>query len=96
MIAERMVAEMPFPKSQPAYVRFCTDERDNLWIEDYLTRRDPAAMWFRLSPASRRAVAVRFPPRFEPFAFAGDLVFGVVRDEDDVERVVGFSVRAVQ
>ncbi len=96
VIAERMVAEMPFPRSQPAYVRFRSDERDDLWIEDYLTRRDSAAVWYRLSPPTRRAVAVRFPPRFEPFAFAGGLVFGVLRDDDDVERVVGYSVRGVR
>ncbi len=96
VIAERMVDEMPFPKSQPAYVRFNTDEHDNLWIEDYLTRRDSTAVWYRLSPATRRAVAIRMPPRFEPFAFAEGLVLGVLRDQDDVERVVGFSVRTVR
>lgn len=95
VIAERMVAEMPFPKTQPAFVRFEVDENDRIWIEDYAERREERPLWIRLDPSTGRSVAVRFPARFTPRAFAGQMVYGIWKDPDDVQHVVGYTLRDV-
>lgn len=95
LLAERMVDEMPFPKTQPAFARFEVDERGRFWVADYIERRSPAPLWLRLDSGTGRASAVRFPARFEPRAFAGQMVYGILRDEDDVERVVAYGLRGL-
>lgn len=95
VVAERMVAEMPFPRTQPAYVRFEIDERNRVWIEDYLERRTDTPLWYRMDPTAARADAVRFAPRFTPRAFANGLAYGIWRDQDDVQHVVAYAVDGV-
>lgn len=96
VLAERMLAEMPFPKTQPAYIRFEVDDQSALWIEDYVGRRGDAKLWYRLDAETATAEATRFPVRFSPFAFAHGMVYGVWRDEDDVESVIAYRVRAAR
>lgn len=86
-VAERMAADMPYPKTKPAYRRFERDEVGLLWLEAYPERGETRATWIRLDPRTRRAVAVQLPPRFRALAFTPDLVYGVWRDSDDVEHV---------
>ena len=95
VVAERMVDEMPFPKTQPAFARFEVDERGRIWFEEYVERRTAAPLWLRVDPGSRSSVAVRFPTRFQPRAFASGLVFGILRDGNDVEHVVAYSLQGL-
>jgi len=86
-VAERMVAEMPYPKKKPAFRRFETDGLGRLWIETYPEVSQTESVWIRLDSHRRTATAVAFPRRFRALAFTGHLAFGVWRDPDDVEYV---------
>jgi hypothetical protein len=90
----RMYDEMPYPETMPAYARFEVDERERIWIEEYSSpaARPRRAVWVRVDPQARQAVAVRFPYRFQPMAFARGHVFGIWRDADDVEYVRAYNL----
>jgi hypothetical protein len=94
-VMERMVAEVPFPATKPAYRRFELDGGGRLWLEVYPERGDIESVWIRLDPPTRQTVAVRLPPRFRPMAFTSRLVYGVWRDGDDVEHVQVFALDSV-
>lgn len=91
---EKMFDEMPYPETMPAYQRFEVDEHERLWIEAYApaSARPRRALWVRVDPKSREALLVRFPDRFQPMAFAHGHVFGIWRDEDDVQHVRGYDL----
>ena len=91
-IAERMVAEMPFPRNKPAYRRFEVDAVGRLWMEVYPDPTPKEPTWIRLDPRNLTAVAIVFPARFRALAFGERLVYGVWRDSDDVEHVQLFSL----
>jgi hypothetical protein len=91
-IAERMVREMPYPQSKPAYRRFEVDELGRLWFETYSPTSDSAPLWIRIDPRTRDAEALELPPRFRAFAFGAGSVYGVWRDSDDVEHVQVFRL----
>lgn len=91
-VAERMVRDMPYPQSKPAYRRFEVDELGRLWLEAYSLQSDSGALWIRLDRRASHAVAVQLPPRFRAFAFTANFVYGVWRDSDDVEQVQVFAL----
>ena len=95
-ISERMVAEMPWPKTKPAYRRFETDGAGHLWIESYPDIGTTQSTWIRLDPRARSAVSVLFPDRFRALAFSANQVFGVWRDSDDVEHVRVYALEGIR
>ena len=94
-VMERLAAEVPFPATKPAYRRFETDDAGRIWLDVYPERAEADALWIRLDPRTRRAVAVQFPSRFRPMAFTTRLVYGVWRDSDDVEHVQVFALEGL-
>lgn len=91
-VAERMVAEMPFPASFPAYSRILTDPGDRIWIEEYSTSGAATGAWTVLDPPMGTAWMVSFPPRFTLWSISRRRTCGVARDQDDVESVVCFDL----
>jgi len=91
-LGKRRAAEMPFPRTKPAYVRFESDPSGRLWIEEYEQRSEPQARWIRLDRTARTATAVRMPMRFQPMAFTNGSVIGIWRDEDDVPSVQVYAL----
>lgn len=94
LIVERMIAEMPYPKTKPAFRRFETDGTGRLWIETYPTAQTES-VWIRLDPRRSVATAVEMPPRFRALAFTGQRLYGLWRDDDDVEHVRVYSLDAI-
>jgi len=86
-INERMIAEMPWPGTMPAYRRFEINGAGHLWIESYPDVGQTRSTWIRLDPRTRATASVVFPDRFRALAFTETLVYGVWRDSDDVEHV---------
>jgi hypothetical protein len=84
---ERLIAEMPWPKTKPAYRTFELDETGRIWAEIYPELGDSAATWVRLDPRRRTSTAVKMPARFRAMAFSANRVYGIWRDTDDVEHV---------
>lgn len=91
-VITKMLADMPYPQTKPAYRRFETDDLGRLWLEVYAPREETQANWIRVDPRTQHVVAVQFPPRFRAFAFRADLVYGVWRDSDDVEYVQVYAL----
>lgn len=90
-IEERMVAEMPYPKTKPAYRRLEPGPAGQIWIEAYEREQDGATRWIRLDSATRSAADLRLPPRFQAMLFTQDAVYGVWRDSDDAEHVRAYA-----
>ncbi len=95
VIGERMVSEMPYPRTRPAYRRFETDGAGRLWLEVYPGLDQPENLWIRLDSRSRIAVAVALPEGLRPLAFTASRVYGVWRDSDDVEHVRVYSLEGI-
>lgn len=91
-LGRRRAAEMPFPRTKPAYARFESDPRGRLWIEEYEQRREPQSRWLRLDRSTRTTTAVRMPMRFQPMAFTNATVIGIWRDADDVPFVQVYAL----
>lgn len=95
VMAERMIAGMPYPGTKPAFRRFETDGTGRLWIETYPSASQTEGIWIRLDPQRRVATAVEMPPRFRALAFTEQMLYGVWRDEDDVEHVRVYSLDGI-
>lgn len=96
IITERRIAEMPWPKTKPAYRRFEIDGTGRVWIEAYPGVGQTQSEWIRLDPRARTATSVTLPDRFSAVAFTASQVFGVWRDSDDVEHVRVYSLEGIR
>jgi hypothetical protein len=86
-IEERLVAEMPYPKTKPAYRRFETSPDGHIWLEAYERTVEGAARWIRLDASTRTSAELVLPSGFEAMAFTDRVVYGIWRDTDDIEHV---------
>jgi hypothetical protein len=96
LISERMIAEMPWPKTKPVYRRFEMDGVGRMWIELYPDVGQTQFEWLRLDLRTRTAVSVTFADRFRPLAFTSSHVYGVWRDSDDVEHVRVYALDLIR
>jgi hypothetical protein len=87
---------VPFPSKLPTHGAVIVDEARNVWIQD----ADPTGLaeggivpragsrWWTVKLADGRTIArVEMPDRFRVDGVGADVVYGVWRDEDDVEHV---------
>lgn len=95
LITEKMASEMPYPKSMPAFRRFEVDPDGRVWLQEYTPTRAERELWVVVDPRSEEVRATRMPRRFTPLAFSPTSVFGVWRDDDDVQRVRVYELEAV-
>ena len=84
-----------FAEVFPEYAGLQCDSGGRIWLQPY----DPedgvlgyGTVWWRIDPwtdgdEAARIHAVEFPERFTPYRFDHEEVWGVVRDELDVESV---------
>lgn len=88
-----LLERLPVPEEKPAYQRMIVDVEGNVWAGEYLglARRDEAQKWYVWDPSGVWLGLVETPARFELMRVGADEVFGVWRDENDVEhpRVLG-------
>lgn len=92
VLTERMAAEMPYPRTKPAYSRIEVDNEAHIWLQPYSAAQELPSAWIRLNPRTNTAISLAMPPRFRPIAFTTQLVFGVWRDADDVEHVQAYAL----
>jgi hypothetical protein len=88
---EHMLAEMPYPKSFPAYQQILTDDAGRIWVAVLPEGSDSERRWLRVDPSRMKAEAVRFPARFRLMAVRGGRACGVGRDDVDLETVYCFK-----
>jgi hypothetical protein len=79
----RILADIPFPETFPAYRSFLVDDERNLWVAEY--RRWPR--WAVFDPEGRFLGNVPTPRNGRVTHIGSDFVLGVWRDEMDVEQL---------
>ena len=93
-VLQKLVDEMPFPASYPAFRRVLTDRSARIWLEVYPAAGQPAGAWVVFEPATRRTSVVMTAARFRPLAVSATRLCGVTRDDLDLESVQCFAVHA--
>lgn len=88
----RMLAEMPFPETMPAYSQLSTDEDGNLWVRDYTPIGHELATWSVFNAAGELIATLSMPARLGVDQIGRSFVLGRWRDDQDVEHVVMYRL----
>lgn len=93
---------IPRPDSLPAYDGVIAGADGRVWVGEYvgvlsipatpIDRRVPPRRWLVFDPAGVVTATVETPPGFQPHAVSGTRVWGVFRDELDVESVRAYGI----
>lgn len=101
---EQVVQQMEFGESYPVFAQLLLSEDGTLWVQRIRTSRDvpegvewsPQDMgsneWEVFDTEGRYLGVLSFPLRFQPIREVDGVVWGVERDEFDVQSVVGYRV----
>lgn len=101
MVIEQMVDGMSFADAYPAFAYFMPGPRGTLWVQRIRTAQDAmqdgvaydaaevgSASWDVFDAEGRFHATATLPPRFTPLATRGDRLYGVWRDDLDVQHVL--------
>lgn len=92
---ERRVREMPYPSTFPAYSGVVPSNTNELWFKPYSWNRDlalDARTWRVWDLDTRRQSNIELPTGFSALDVIQTRVCGVMRDDNDVERVICFAL----
>lgn len=81
---------MQFPDMAPDAVELFCDASGRAWLQRFVLESHPLGYgtdWLVSDTSLQTFIRVRFPDRFQPYAFERDGVLGVYRDADDLEYV---------
>lgn len=86
---ERMMSDMPFPASMPAFSAVDVDGAGNLWVREYAPIYDDesAGEWSVFDADGRLVAVAHTPPGLQVTDIGEDWVLGIRRDEFDVQHV---------
>lgn len=80
---ERSYAEMPLPKTVPAYAAIRVDARGLLWVQDYPRRKSPTVAWSVFDAQGRQVADVALPVHLEVYEIGDDYVLGRFMDPEE-------------
>lgn len=83
---------MPVPESVPVYRGLLIDAERFLWAEHFRTRVGDPAVWSVFDPEGAVLGTIQTPPGLLIYQIGEDFLFGRVRDELGVERLVRFPM----
>ncbi len=83
---------MPMPPRLPAYTELLIDPEGNLWVERFSLPWAPENRWGVFSSSGEFYGHVRMPTGFQMMGVSEGFVFGVSRDELEVERVEVYAL----
>lgn len=104
MVRQQLVQAISFADNYPAFYTMMAGPESTLWVQLGQTAADVAAAgtlnvqdlgapeWDVFDANGRYLGVVRFPERYRPIRFVGNDVYGVWRDELDVEHVMRMRV----
>ncbi|MGD2153322.1 MAG: hypothetical protein PVG79_08630 [Gemmatimonadales bacterium] len=92
-ILGRLLDDMPFPETMPAYRRLIVDSEANLWVEEYRRPGDDQPRWTVFDPQGVMLGTVETPPNLEVYQVASDFVLGRRTDELGVESVQLYKLK---
>jgi hypothetical protein len=84
---ERIYRELEYPKEFPPYAALMTDGQNNLWVEGFPIPGEATRKWFVYSSAGVAIASLQVPSNFEVLGAGRDYVYGIWRDDDDVDFV---------
>lgn len=99
-VADMMLQQMSFAESYPVFAGFLAGPTGTLWVQRIADARELAVEsmedfqdlgspnWDVFDRQGRFLGTVRMPDRFQPMTWEGDALYGVQRDELDVQSVV--------
>jgi hypothetical protein len=82
-----MIADEPVRSTMPAFASLLVDAAGDLWVQEYPAPAAEGTEWTVFDPEGRMLGNVSMPGRFRPTQIGTDFVFGVGKDELDVEHV---------
>lgn len=80
---ERSYAEIPFPKTLPAYSVLLIDGAGQVWAQDDARAESPTTNWTIFDSRGRRVAAAALPVHFEVYEIGSDYVLGRFMDPDE-------------
>lgn len=81
-----------FPDHLPVYETLRTDSEDHLWVKPYAPQWEVSGSWWVFDPTGRWLGEVQIPEGLNVLDIGRDDILGVVRDDQDVERVVAYRL----
>jgi hypothetical protein len=92
--ARRSMQDLQFAPEVPAYAGFVATEAGGLWVKDFVLpgAEEAPERWTIFEPDGRIRGLVDLPAQFRPLHVDGDTVFGVFRDDLDVEYIRGYTI----
>ncbi len=103
-MVQTILEEAPRAERYPAYDGLIADRNGSVWLADYPgqlalpgvlpnRRRMPARRWLVFGPDGAITAAVETPEGFEPYFVRDNAVWGVYKDELDVESVRAYQIQ---
>lgn len=86
-LGERLLVQMPFPETMPAFEMIRVSSENHLWVKQYPWTGADRGYWEVFDPAGIWLGTVEAPLRFSIQQVGPDFVLGVWRDDWDVEHV---------
>ncbi len=87
-----MLDGLVFPEYLPVYETLKTDTEGFLWVKPYHPDWEPGGPWWVFDDTGRWLGGVDIPTDLNVFDIGADYVLGLVRDDQDVERVVMYGL----
>ena len=84
---ERLLADMPYPETMPAFADLEVDAGGYLWVQEFDPPGTPVARWTVFNPEGRAVAAVETPRDLTIRQIGTDFVLGTWSDDLGVEHV---------
>lgn len=98
--AREQIKQVPVMDHVPAFADLVTTSTGEVWVGDYpgmmvasLLAPIPERHWLVLSPEGAAIATATTPPGFQPYAIRDGRVWGVFKDDLDVETVRAFRIQ---
>jgi len=85
-----------YPATLPFFAALLSDPDGNVWAEEASPPTQKAKRFDVVDSTGRWLGTVEFPADFRPTFIASDAVYGVWKDDEDVEHVRGYPLRKLQ
>lgn len=102
-LSEEVVRARSFATEVAPFSNLIVDATSHVWVQlsepdhwstrlEFVRTMEVASTWLVLDPNGSRVGEVRVPAGFAPMEIAGDRMWGLMRDDFDVERIVAFGI----
>jgi hypothetical protein len=106
-VVDQFLSQVQFADNYPAYARILGGPHNTIWVQHVRTAQDVqaeggtfdvqdvgAARWDVFDDEGRLLGVIEMPPRFQPLRVIGSHIYGVKRDDLDVQHVVRLRLRS--